>query len=179
MHRPTTFDTRRSAISIDTLSSQQHFYKVIDIMASVSEPQHNLPTGYMHALWDTSSRIDPAARAAVLFGAAANVRVVQATAMKLSLLYVLRGYALKSIRTALDDPQRYASDAVLLAVTTVAQTEMLLGWQEDHEVHKRGLAQIRGVRGPTIAKVLDVLLSFTNTTTTPQIMEWSTSAIKE
>jgi hypothetical protein len=40
-------------------------------------------------------------------------------------------------------------------------------------VHRQGLAHIREARDPTMALVLDDLLSFTDSITLPQILDWS------
>jgi hypothetical protein len=148
-------------------------------MATPSEPAQNLPPGYMVSLWDTSSRSDPAARAAILFSAAANFRLTQAEPFPHGLLCVLRGYALSSIRAALEDPRRVVGDAMLVAVTTVAQTELVCGWEEEHRVHQRGLAQIRKLRGPNVVRDFEVSLSLIDGMTAEEIMKWTRFAVEE
>jgi hypothetical protein len=85
---------------------------------------------------------------------------------------MLRSYALSCIRIAFDDPRTHASDAVLVAVSTLAQTESACGWLEDHEVHTQGLAQMMEARDPAMTQTLDALLSFTESITLPQILDW-------
>jgi hypothetical protein len=55
-------------MSID-IPSQDHFYEVVDVVAATSEPKPGLTQKYMVALWDTGMRVDPAARAAIMFSA--------------------------------------------------------------------------------------------------------------
>jgi hypothetical protein len=142
-------------------------------VAATSEPKYRIPQKHMVALWDTNMRVDPAARAAVLFSTATNLRLNQANPFRPVFLYILRSYALNCIQTALNDPERHASGALFVAVSTVAQTELVCGWLEDYEVHRQGLAHIREARDPTMALVLDDLLSFTDSITLPQILDWS------
>jgi hypothetical protein len=165
-------------MSID-IPSQDHFYEVVDVVAATSEPKPGLTQKYMVALWDTGMRVDPAARAAIMFSAAAKLRLNQTNPFHPIFLYMLRSYALSCIRIALDDPKTYASDAVLVAVSTIAQTESVCGWLEDHEVHRQGLALIMKARDPAVAQALDALLSITDSITLPQILEWGNIAYSD
>jgi hypothetical protein len=152
-------------------SPQDRFYDVVDVVAATSEPKQRLPQKYMVALRDATMRVDPAARAAILFSAAAKLRLNQANPFHPVFLYMLHSYALSCIRTSLDNPERHTSDAVLVAVSTIAQTELVCGWLEDHGVHKQGLAQIMEARGSTTTQALDVLLSSIDGITLPQILQ--------
>jgi hypothetical protein len=133
----------------------------------------------MVSFWDTSSRNDPAARAAILFSAAANFPLTQAEPFPHSRLCVLRGYALRSIGAALEDPRRVSADAVLVAVTTVAQTELVCEWGEEWGVHRRSLAEIRRMRGTSVGGDFEVSLSFIDGMTASQIMKWTRAAVEE
>jgi hypothetical protein len=109
-----------------------------------------LPKGYIWALWERSLRLEPSVRAAVVLGAAASIRPHQANPVNLELLYRLRGHALCCIRAALEDPERRSSDAMLVAVTSIAVCELYLAPKEVHDAHMRGLAQIMQIRGPVL-----------------------------
>jgi hypothetical protein len=158
---------------------QDHFYEVVDIVAATSEPKRRPTQKYLAALWDTRRRFDPAARAAILFSAAVKLRLNEANPFDPIFLYMLRSYALSCIRVALDNLKTHASDAVLVAVSTIAQTESVCGWPEDHKVHRQGLAQIMKARDPAMAQALVALLSFTDSITLPQILEWENIAYSD
>ena len=55
-----------------------------------------------------------------MLGAAASIRPHQTNPVNLALLYQLRGHAVGCIRAALEDPERRFSDAMLVAVTSIA-----------------------------------------------------------
>lgn len=95
-------------------------------------------------------RLEPSVRAAVVLGAAASIRPHQTNPVNLELLYRLRGHALGCIRAALEDPERRSSDAMLVAVTSIAICELYLAPKEAHDAHMRGLAQIMQIRGPVL-----------------------------
>lgn len=145
-------------------------------MAAECEPKYVLPKGCMRALWEASLLVDPAARAAVVLWSAANMRLYQADPSREVLLHRLRGYALRRIRTALDDPTRCTSDAVLVAVTSVAMSERLCGGGDDQAVHKRGLAQIREARGATMDSTLEGVLSCIWSLKMDQVSVWTSAA---
>jgi hypothetical protein len=160
-------------------SPQDRFYEVVDIVAATSEPKQRLPQKYMVALRDATMRVDPAARAAIFFSAAARVRLNQGSPFHPVFLYMLHSYALSCIRTSLNDPERHTSDAVLVAVSTIAQTELVCEWLEDHGIHKQGLSQIMEARGSTMTQALHVLLSSIDSITLPQILECSSTAYSD
>jgi hypothetical protein len=85
-----------------------------------------------------------------VLGAAASIRPHQTKPVNLELLYRLRGHALGCIRAALEDPERRSSDAMLVAVTSIAVCELYLAPKEAHDAHMRGLAQIMQIRGPVL-----------------------------
>jgi hypothetical protein len=147
-------------------------------MATISESKLGVPDGYILSSWTTSMRVDLAARAAILFSAAVSFRLVQKTPFHIRILHILRDYALRSIRAALGDPRRSNSDAILVAVTTVAQSELLCGWYEDCRVHQRGLAQIREARGPTVARFLHASISFIDDLSASELVESIGAAAK-
>ena len=157
-------------------SPQDHFCDVVDVVAATSQPNQKLPQKYMVALLDTTMRVDPAARAAILFSAAVRLRLNQVSPFHSAFLYMLHSYALSCIRTSLDDPGRHACDAVFVAVWTLAQTGLICGWLGDHGVHKQGLAQIMEARGSITTQALDVLLSSIDSITLPQILVCSSTA---
>jgi hypothetical protein len=160
-------------------SPQDHFYDIVDVVTATSEPEPRLPQKYMVALLDTTIRVDPAARAAILFSATVRLRLNQASPFHPVFLYILHSYALSCIRTSLDDPRRHTSDAVLVAISTIAQTELVCEWLGDHGVHKQGLAQIMEARGSTMTQALDVLLSSIDSITLPQILGCSSTAYSD
>jgi hypothetical protein len=135
-------------------------------MATISESKLGVPDGYILSSWTTSMRVDLAARAAILFSAAVSFRLVQKTPFHIR------------IRPALGDPRRSNSDAILVAVTTVAQSELLCGWYEDCRVHQRGLAQIREARGPTVARFLHASISFIDDLSASELVESIGAAAK-
>lgn len=145
-------------------------------MAAECEPRYALPKGCMRALWETSLIISPAARAAVVLCSAAHLRLHQADPFRGVFLHRLRGHALSCIRTALDDPERCTSDAVLVAVISVAMSERLCGWQDNYAVHMRGLAQIRKARSATIDRTLEGILSCAWSIKWTQVSNWTSAA---
>jgi hypothetical protein len=90
------------------------------MIAETNRPKDEFPQEYMTALCDTAMRLDHAARAAILFSAATNFRLDQKNPFHPVFLNMLRSYTLSCIRIALDDPQRYANDAVYVAVSIMA-----------------------------------------------------------
>ena len=80
------------------------------------------------------------------------------------------------MRSALGDPRRCVSDAVILAVVTFAVSELLQGSREDHEVHLRGLERIRKIRGEGADQALDRMLSCVSGLTAVQISGWTSVA---
>lgn len=147
-------------------------------MATACEAEYTLPKGYMHTLWDASMRDDPAARATIVLCSAANIRLHQTNPFRQVFLLRFRGHTLSRIRTALGDPSRRTSDALLVAVTSMAISERLSGREEDYNVHMRALAQIRKFRGATIGKMLDGILSSSGSLKTSQMLDWTSAAYK-
>jgi hypothetical protein len=147
-------------------------------MESISEPQYALPPGYTRSLHNTSMRTEPAARAAVLLAAAANIRIHQPKPFDVACLYGLRGHALSCVRSALDDPERRNSDAIILAVSSIMVAELFFGRREDYEVHKRGLVQVRRARGAMVSKFMDEYLACICDVTIGQICGWTSDAFR-
>jgi len=130
----------------------------------------------MRSQYHASMQADPVARAVTLFAASSNVSLHQPRPIRPAALYSLRGHAIRSLRSALDDPKRCGSDAVILAVVTFAVSELLHGNREDHATHLRGLEHIRKIRGATADQHLDRMLSCVSDLTAMQISDWTSVA---
>jgi hypothetical protein len=63
-----------------------------------------------------------------------------------------------------------------VSILGVVKSELLCGWQAEHEVHLRELAQIRGSRDETVRRLLDALLYCTVGVERTQIVAWSSVA---
>ncbi|GAB7329568.1 hypothetical protein MBLNU13_g01327t2 [Cladosporium sp. NU13] len=122
----------------------------MSVLDSASEPQHPLPKGYIWSLWERSMSHEPSVGAAVVLGVVASIRPHQTNLVSMATLYQLRGHALGCIRAALEDPERRSSDAMLVAVTSIAVCELYLAPKDAHDAHMRGLAQLMQARGPVL-----------------------------
>jgi hypothetical protein len=146
-------------------------------VAQNNEPAADLLHSYVHHLWHSSMCAEPSARAAVLFAAAIKIPSTTRTpTFKAPFLCERSGHALRSICVALEGPVRCAGDAVLVSILGVVKSELLCGWQAEHEVHLRELAQIRGSRDETVRRLLDALLYCTVGVEKTQIVAWSSVA---
>ena len=147
-------------------------------MSSVSEPKYGLPRGYTALLHHDSMRVEPAARAAIVLASAANINLLQHNPFKPAYLYNLRGHALSCVRSALADPVRRDSDAVIVAVSSITVSELFFGRREDYEAHLRGLTHLRKSRGETLGKFLDGVLSSICDITMSKIDDWVSDAYR-
>jgi hypothetical protein len=59
----------------------------------------------------------------------------------------LRGHVMRSISSALDDPQRALSDEIMVAVLLLARADALQGLRESYPLHMEGLMKIINLRG--------------------------------
>jgi hypothetical protein len=75
-------------------------------------------------------------------------------------MFGLRGHAFGCIRAALEDPERCSSNAMLVAVTSIAVCELYLAPKEAYDAHMRGLAQIMQIRGPVLDAGLVEAISY-------------------
>lgn len=75
----------------------------------------------------------------------------------------LRGFAIQSIQSALDDQTQHTSDVVITAVSLMATFEGLFGNDEHYRLNMQGLAQIVRLRGgsPALGYGPEVLESAT------------------
>ena len=132
------------------MTQQSHARDIISVLDSAPDRQHSLPKGYIWNLWERSLLREPSVRVAVVLGAAASIRPHQTNQVSMATLYRLRGHALDCIRTALEDPERRSSDAMPVAVTSIAVCELYLAPKEAHDAHMQGLAQIMQIRGAAL-----------------------------
>ena len=102
---------------------------------------------------------EPGVRAAAVLGEAASLRSQQANPICLATLYRLRGDTLSCIRTALEDADRRTSEAMLVAVTSMAVCDLWLAPKQAHDTHMRGLAQLMEARGTTVGPLLAEAIS--------------------
>ena len=155
---------------------QAHFFKGFDAMAAECEHEGVLPEGCIRALWSASLIHDSAARAAIVLCSAAHMRFHQVDPFPEIYLHKLRGHILKCIRTALCEPKRCISDAMLVAVTSLAMSERLCGWHGDRAIHMRGLTRMIEARGVTMNKTVELALSCIWNLQMTQVYTWTSIA---
>lgn len=144
-------------------------------MISIYEPAYGIAQGYIRRLYALSIDSDPATRASVVFSAASHLRLHKEQLCHPASLLELRGYALGSIQDVIKDPNRVFNDATVAVVGTIRIGELLYGHAGDHDVHKRGLSQLRKLRQGSISPCLDRTISWFEDMQLPHIISWSSS----
>lgn len=154
-----------------TTPSQDHFHKVTGTMASIREPQYALTEDYIRTTYYASMRVEPATRGAIILAAAAGIREHQQTPFPLGALGRIRGYALSCLRSALEDPNRCTSDAVITAVLNMTIHEHLHGRPSDSEVHML-------LRGATMNERMVTMMACLTDVTHAELSDWVSFAYR-
>lgn len=102
--------------------------------------------------------IDPASCHALLLIATSHYNNVHGTRSNTINVLDLRGFAIRAINSALEDPARATSDQILTAVAQMAAYEAVYGDRSIFHTHMTGLLRMVSLRGGLPAVGLDGLL---------------------
>lgn len=141
------------------------------------EQASSVPTGSLRKQLMVGIATDPAARGGILLSAIAAICLYRNESLQRVPLLGLRGYVIRCIQAALDNPNTRHSDNTTLAIGALGISELVFGCHEAYETHMGGVTCIKDVRGRSMPWVLSGILSWMATLQLPQITRGTRSIL--